>query len=157
MKEGWNQKPDEEEGRSGVTVVHLSDEKVYCGVIRSFDAYGNLILDVACQILQDPFELSKHAFLFVGVMLIRGDSICIFGEIDGLTEHEYLLAVLEMKASFLPHCEHKPIQEIISQTRHYKQTISNAENLWNEYTSRLSRLKPTETMEMHFVKTILAK
>uniref|UniRef100_A0A7S0ZW15 U6 snRNA-associated Sm-like protein LSm1 n=1 Tax=Noctiluca scintillans TaxID=2966 RepID=A0A7S0ZW15_NOCSC len=63
-------------------LVLLRDGRKLIGWLRTFDQFANLLLEntVERHILCDE---RKYADVYLGAMLIRGENVCLFGEIDG--------------------------------------------------------------------------
>ncbi|CAE7439802.1 Lsm1 [Symbiodinium natans] len=53
--------------------------------LRTFDQYANLLLEhiVERHIL---FEEKVYADIYLGTLLIRGENVCLFGEVDEVLE-----------------------------------------------------------------------
>mmetsp|Transcript_22702 Transcript_22702/g.51921 ORF Transcript_22702/g.51921 Transcript_22702/m.51921 type:complete len:145 (-) Transcript_22702:235-669(-) len=62
-------------------LVMLRDGRKLIGWLRTFDQFANLLLEntVERHILLSE---SKYADLYLGTMLIRGENVCLFGEVD---------------------------------------------------------------------------
>ncbi|CDJ35711.1 U6 snRNA-associated Sm-like protein LSm1, putative [Eimeria mitis] len=68
----------EEELDKKVLVI-LRDGKNLIGILRSFDQYGNLMLEGCVQrIIVNTF----YNDIYQGVMIIRGENILLFGAVD---------------------------------------------------------------------------
>eukprot|EP00927_Polykrikos_kofoidii_P059321 TRINITY_DN54500_c0_g1_i1.p1 TRINITY_DN54500_c0_g1~~TRINITY_DN54500_c0_g1_i1.p1 ORF type:complete len:139 (-),score=33.17 TRINITY_DN54500_c0_g1_i1:261-677(-) len=62
-------------------LVMMRDGRTLVGWLRTFDQFANLLLEhvVERHILQ---EEKLFADVYLGTMLIRGENVCLFGEID---------------------------------------------------------------------------
>ncbi|CAK8991025.1 unnamed protein product [Durusdinium trenchii] len=71
-------------------LIILRDGRKLIGWLRTFDQFTNLLVEhiVERHII---FEEKVFADIYLGTMLIRGENVCLFGEVDperqdGLTE-----------------------------------------------------------------------
>mmetsp|Transcript_105356 Transcript_105356/g.267748 ORF Transcript_105356/g.267748 Transcript_105356/m.267748 type:complete len:152 (+) Transcript_105356:103-558(+) len=62
-------------------LVVLRDDRKLVGYLRTFDQFANLLLEhtVERHILIDE---KLYADVYFGTMMIRGENVCLFGEID---------------------------------------------------------------------------
>ncbi|KAK8805727.1 hypothetical protein WA158_002383 [Blastocystis sp. Blastoise] len=60
-------------------VLQMNDKRQVFGILRSFDQYCNLVLE---QSAERKYVDDKYCDIPLGVQIIRGDEICILGEID---------------------------------------------------------------------------
>mmetsp|Transcript_73717 Transcript_73717/g.204207 ORF Transcript_73717/g.204207 Transcript_73717/m.204207 type:complete len:152 (-) Transcript_73717:119-574(-) len=62
-------------------LIILRDDRKLVGWLRTFDQFANLLLEhtVERHILMDE---RKYADVYLGTMLVRGENVCLFGEID---------------------------------------------------------------------------
>lgn len=74
-------------------LVRLKDGRVYIGVLRSFDQYGNLLLDSVYQRLiaySPSWQRVCYADMYLGSFIIRGDNIMLFGRMKDDEQEGYL-------------------------------------------------------------------
>lgn len=70
-------------------LVRLRDGRLYVGVLRSFDQFGNMLLDNVSQRLtayHPEFKKMCYADLHLGSLIIRGDNMMLFGRIRDQTD-----------------------------------------------------------------------
>mmetsp|Transcript_30071 Transcript_30071/g.69475 ORF Transcript_30071/g.69475 Transcript_30071/m.69475 type:complete len:139 (+) Transcript_30071:32-448(+) len=62
-------------------LIILRDGRKLLGWLRTFDQYANLLVEhiVERHIL---FEEKVYADVYLGTLLIRGENVCLFGEVD---------------------------------------------------------------------------
>mmetsp|Transcript_43689 Transcript_43689/g.88119 ORF Transcript_43689/g.88119 Transcript_43689/m.88119 type:complete len:146 (-) Transcript_43689:93-530(-) len=62
-------------------LIMLRDGRKLIGWLRTFDQFANLLIEqtVERHIL---YEEKVYADIFLGTMLIRGENVCLFGEVD---------------------------------------------------------------------------
>ncbi|CAE7678113.1 LSM1 [Symbiodinium microadriaticum] len=62
-------------------LIVLRDGRKLLGWLRTFDQYANLLVEhiVERHIL---FEEKVYADIYLGTLLIRGENVCLFGEVD---------------------------------------------------------------------------
>jgi U6 snRNA-associated Sm-like protein LSm1 len=59
-------------------VVILRDGRKFFGLLRSFDQYGNLVLTDTFERYYVDLEYAEE---YRGVYLIRGENVCLVGEL----------------------------------------------------------------------------
>mmetsp|Transcript_159122 Transcript_159122/g.280961 ORF Transcript_159122/g.280961 Transcript_159122/m.280961 type:complete len:148 (+) Transcript_159122:164-607(+) len=87
-------------------LVILRDGRKLFGWLRTFDQFANLLLEhtVERHILIDvERDEKKFADLYLGTMLVRGENVCLFGEVEperenGPLQEAPLSYVLEREA-----------------------------------------------------------
>jgi small nuclear ribonucleoprotein (snRNP)-like protein len=58
----------------------MRDSRVLCGSFRSYDQFGNILLESTRERhMSDGF----YSDVALGTMIIRGDNMAMFGELDG--------------------------------------------------------------------------
>merc|ERR1719235_2406191 len=62
-------------------LIMLRDGRKLIGWLRTFDQFANLLIEntVERHIL---YEECKFADIYLGTMLVRGENVCLFGEVD---------------------------------------------------------------------------
>merc|ERR1711957_852340 len=62
-------------------LIILRDNRTLIGWLRTFDQFANLLLEhtVERHIL---VEEKVYADVYLGTMMIRGENVCLFGEVD---------------------------------------------------------------------------
>lgn len=60
-------------------LVILRDGKKLIGYLRTFDQFGNLMLE---RCVQRTIVVTSYADVYLGVMIIRGENILLFGALD---------------------------------------------------------------------------
>mmetsp|Transcript_3708 Transcript_3708/g.9531 ORF Transcript_3708/g.9531 Transcript_3708/m.9531 type:complete len:144 (-) Transcript_3708:81-512(-) len=82
-------------------LVMLRDGRKLVGWLRTFDQFANLLLE---HVVERHFADSFYADVHLGTMLIRGENVCLFGDIDparepGLLREAPLAFVLQREAA----------------------------------------------------------
>eukprot|EP00762_Andalucia_godoyi_P008038 ANDGO_03506.mRNA.1 U6 snRNA-associated Sm-like protein LSm1 len=70
-------------------LIHLSDNSILIGTLRSFDAFSNLVLEHTFQRLVCP-ERMLYAHEPLGTQMVRGDNVAILGEFDETKDKDIL-------------------------------------------------------------------
>lgn len=65
--------------------LSLRDGRTLFGVLRSFDSYGNLVVQ---EVVERIYLEGKYAETERGVLIIRGENLALLGEIDLSKEEE---------------------------------------------------------------------
>lgn len=60
-------------------IVILRDGKRLIGILRTFDQFGNLMIE---RCVQRTIVECYYADVYLGVMIIRGENILLFGAVD---------------------------------------------------------------------------
>uniref|UniRef100_A0A6V0DY86 U6 snRNA-associated Sm-like protein LSm1 n=1 Tax=Zooxanthella nutricula TaxID=1333877 RepID=A0A6V0DY86_9DINO len=62
-------------------LIVLRDDRTLIGWLRTFDQFANLLIEHAVErhILVDE---RRYADIYLGTMMIRGENVCLFGEVD---------------------------------------------------------------------------
>lgn len=79
-------------------LVRLRDGRLYLGTLRSFDQFGNLLLDGVHQrltVFHPELKRVCYADIWLGSLIIRGDNVMLFGRIKGREEEEEEEEVLD--------------------------------------------------------------
>mmetsp|Transcript_37955 Transcript_37955/g.98220 ORF Transcript_37955/g.98220 Transcript_37955/m.98220 type:complete len:146 (+) Transcript_37955:129-566(+) len=62
-------------------IIMLRDNRKLVGWLRSFDQFANLVLEHAVE--RHVLESEKlYADVYLGTMVVRGENVCLFGELD---------------------------------------------------------------------------
>ena len=69
-------------------VVELRDKRTITGLLRSFDQFGNALLEDAQERL---IHCGIFAELPLGIFVVRGENIALIGQVDTKTEAEQTL------------------------------------------------------------------
>lgn len=70
-------------------LIHLIDNSILIGTLRSFDAFSNVVLEHTFQRLVCP-ERMLYAHEPLGTQMVRGDNIALLGEFDDAKDREIL-------------------------------------------------------------------
>lgn len=63
-------------------IVRLRDGRTFIGTLRSYDQYGNLLFESACERYCGPSEephVVCYADVYLGCVVVRGENIVLFG------------------------------------------------------------------------------
>mmetsp|Transcript_14219 Transcript_14219/g.32256 ORF Transcript_14219/g.32256 Transcript_14219/m.32256 type:complete len:145 (-) Transcript_14219:90-524(-) len=63
-------------------LIMLRDGRKLIGWLRTFDQFANLLVEQTLE-RHILYEEKKYADIYLGTMLIRGENVCLFGEVDG--------------------------------------------------------------------------
>eukprot|EP00435_Cladocopium_sp_Y103_P020734 s2863_g5.t1 len=62
-------------------LIILRDGRKLIGWLRTFDQFANLLVEHVVE-RHIIFEEKVYADIYLGTMLIRGENVCLFGEVD---------------------------------------------------------------------------
>mmetsp|Transcript_60651 Transcript_60651/g.128430 ORF Transcript_60651/g.128430 Transcript_60651/m.128430 type:complete len:144 (-) Transcript_60651:253-684(-) len=70
-----------EEHLDKLLLIILRDNHTFLGYLRSFDHFANLVVE-NCVRRHIVVEEKCYADVYLGTMTIRGENVCLFGEVD---------------------------------------------------------------------------
>lgn len=67
-----------------IVLVELLDGRHLLGALRSFDQFGNMVLEGT---FERHYIDNKYADIPLGLYIVRGDHVVLLGEVDPAREH----------------------------------------------------------------------
>lgn len=155
-----------------VVLTTLRDDRVFIGIVRAYDQFGNVVLSSATERIFSPNRPQQYATVYFGTVLLRGESLELIGEI---TDHEaqlYLSSLNELAQPIAP-TDHPSknstasnqttttttevtLQQALQSIDDYNSSMAQARLIYGEYKSRLARLNENETLQDRFIRDLLS-
>eukprot|EP01055_Gregarina_sp_Pseudo9_P004905 Gregarina_sp_Pseudo_9__4904@NODE_512_length_2668_cov_78_160517_g483_i0_p1_GENE_NODE_512_length_2668_cov_78_160517_g483_i0NODE_512_length_2668_cov_78_160517_g483_i0_p1_ORF_typecomplete_len219_score48_62LSM/PF01423_22/1_2e12LSM/PF01423_22/5_1e03EPO_TPO/PF00758_18/0_065_NODE_512_length_2668_cov_78_160517_g483_i011441800 len=159
----------EEDSQQAVLVL-LRDNKTFVGILKTFDHFGNILLDRCCERIFNPKEPHEFAEIYLGCVLIRGENIVLFGALEDLQPSQHLARVeafnplgLEGARPEAPvrrgvHVFEVPLAKVLMEREEARKLESHAEQVWTNYKSLLKAAETEQgSLERSFIEGLLAK
>lgn len=96
-------------------LVRLRDGRLYLGILRSFDQFGNLFLESVYQrftAFHPELERVCYADIYMGLLIIRGDTVMLFGrmkEDSDNVSNENIIPPIPENQTFETSCQSPPV------------------------------------------------
>eukprot|EP01054_Gregarina_sp_Poly1_P011401 Gregarina_sp_Poly_1__11400@NODE_96_length_14647_cov_152_270302_g83_i0_p8_GENE_NODE_96_length_14647_cov_152_270302_g83_i0NODE_96_length_14647_cov_152_270302_g83_i0_p8_ORF_typecomplete_len228_score45_27LSM/PF01423_22/3_8e12LSM/PF01423_22/8_7e02DUF3391/PF11871_8/0_53HAT/PF02184_16/2_1e03HAT/PF02184_16/0_66_NODE_96_length_14647_cov_152_270302_g83_i055266209 len=170
----------EEDSQQAVLVL-LKDNKTFVGILKTFDHFGNILLDRCCERLFNPRAPNEFAEVYLGCVLIRGENIVLFGTLADLQPHQHFARISSFSQRGLIGGEpptpvprgirvfEVPLATVLVEQEERRKLESHAEQVWINYKSLLksaeaegmddedSQKENSRSLEKSFIEGLLAK
>eukprot|EP01057_Protomagalhaensia_wolfi_P005377 Protomagalhaensia_wolfi_Nauph_80__5376@NODE_585_length_2248_cov_294_478950_g438_i0_p1_GENE_NODE_585_length_2248_cov_294_478950_g438_i0NODE_585_length_2248_cov_294_478950_g438_i0_p1_ORF_typecomplete_len221_score34_09LSM/PF01423_22/3_9e10CAAX_1/PF15895_5/0_033GcnA_N/PF18229_1/0_17SSP160/PF06933_11/0_4_NODE_585_length_2248_cov_294_478950_g438_i04021064 len=162
-----------EEDSQQVVLVMLRDNKTFVGILKTFDHFGNLLLDKCCERLACPQRPQDFAELYLGCLLVRGENIMLFGVLADLDPAEHLRRLAAMDTRGLRGSEplapircgvrvcQVPLAQVLLEIEASRKEEETAEQTWHNYRALLQTATALssgdDAVERCFVNELLTR